>query len=140
MYVQSTGHETTYLILARSDVRFVHFTYNIRNLREKLLWGEYLTFFPNLSQSLLLQFKEDSRELFHNDEIGLWISIALMQTKKCSAANSRQIIPTVVFRKETYKERGESSSSGLKNQDTKLSVKIVFFNAIATESLDAPFG
>ena len=37
-----------------------------------------------------------------------------------------------------YKEGGESSSSGLKNQDTTFSIKIVFLNAIAKKSLDAP--
>ena len=32
-----------------------------------------------------------------------------------------------------YKERGESSNSGLKNQDTKLSVKIVFLKCYRDE-------
>ena len=91
--------------MARSDIRLIHSTYDIRHLREKWLWREYLTFFSNLSQYLLLQFKEGSSELFHNDDIGIWVLIALMQTKQCSAANIRRRIPTVMLNKRRVQRR-----------------------------------
>ena len=98
-----------------------------------MLWREYFTFFSNLSQYLLLQFKEGSRELFNNDDIGLWVSIAIMQTKQCSATKSKQIIPTLELKKRNVQGRRWTIQQRSQNQDTKLSVKIVFFKCYLNE-------